>query len=183
MDRRTFVSGAAGAAVAAKAAAAAVLAVAAPGGAEAATPSKAAFDPYEAFLGLIRAWHRHDIDAVLSKLAEDIVWYPAVGSPPVQGRDGVRKVLEQFAPKRRQENWKVFHHAVNAERLFVEGVDDYVDDQGRRVAVPYAGVVEFRDGLITGWRDYFDVSTLNRIKAGEPIPEAIVPLISRPGAP
>jgi uncharacterized protein (TIGR02246 family) len=178
MDRRRFVGGAAGAAVAATAA---VLAGSVPGEARAAP--KAAFDPYEAFLGLIRAWHEHDIDAVLALLAEDIVWYPAVGSPPVQGRDGVRKVLEQFAPKRRQENWKIFHHAVNGERLFVEGVDDYLDDQGRRVAVPYAGVVEYRGGQITGWRDYFDVSTLNRMKAGEPIPEAIVPLISRPGAP
>jgi uncharacterized protein (TIGR02246 family) len=182
MDRRTFVGGAAVAAFAVKATAAAVLVGAAPGDADAAEPP-AAFDPYEAFLALIRAWQKHDIDAVLALLAEDIVWYPAVGSPPVQGRDGVRKVLEQFAPKRRQENWKIFHHAVNGDRLFVEGVDDYVDDQGRRVAVPYAGVVEFRHGLIIGWRDYFDISTLNRMKGGEPIPEAIVPLISRPGAP
>jgi uncharacterized protein (TIGR02246 family) len=182
MDRRTFVSGAAGAAVAVKAAAA-VLVGAVPGEAGADERSKAAFDPYEAFLELIRAWQKHDIDAVLALLAEDIVWYPAVGSPPVQGRDGVRKVLEQFAPKRRQENWRIFHHAVSGDRLFVEGVDDYLDDQGRRVAVPYAGVVEFRHGRITGWRDYFDISTLNRMKAGEPIPEAIVPLISRPGAP
>jgi limonene-1,2-epoxide hydrolase len=182
MDRRTFVGGAAGAAVAAKAAAA-VLVGAVPGEAGAAKPPKDAFDPYEAFLGLIRAWQKHDIDAVLAMLAEDIVWYPAVGSPPVQGRDGVRKVLEQFAPKRKEENWKIFHHAVNGDRLFVEGVDDFVDDQGRRVAVPYAGVVEYRQGLVAGWRDYFDISTLNRMKAGEPIPEAIVPLISRPGAP
>jgi limonene-1,2-epoxide hydrolase len=173
MDRRSFVQGAVGLPVAIGGA------LAATDVASAATP----FDPYQAFLGLVRAWRKHDIDAVLAKLAEDIVWYPAVGSPPVQGRDGVRKVLEQFAPKRKEENWTIFHHAVNGDRLFVEGMDAYVDDQGRRIAVPYAGVLEFRDGLIVGWRDYFDISMLNRMKAGEPIPDAIQPLISRPGEP
>jgi limonene-1,2-epoxide hydrolase len=173
MDRRSFVQ----VGVGLPAALAGVVAGA--GVASAAT----GFDPYQAFLGLIRAWQKHDIEAVLAKLADDIVWYPAVGSPPVQGRDGVRKVLEQFAPKRKEENWKIFHHAVNGDRLFVEGVDDFIDDQGRRVAVPYAGVIEYRDGLVIGWRDYFDISTLNRMKAGEPIPDAIQPLISRPGEP
>jgi limonene-1,2-epoxide hydrolase len=141
------------------------------------------FDPYAAFLGVIRAWRKHDVDAVLALVAEDVVWYPAVGSPPVQGREAMRKVLEQFAPKRKEENWRIFHHAVNGDRLFVEGADDYLDDQGRRVAVPYAGVIEFRNGLVVGWRDYFDVATLNRIKAGEPIPDAIEPLIDRVGEP
>ena len=178
MDRRSFVQRAVSLPV--------VLggAVAGAGVASASTPAATpGFDPYAAFLGVIRAWQKHDIDAVLGMVAEDVVWYPAVGSPPVQGRDGMRKVLEQFAPKRKEENWKIFHHAVNGDRLFVEGVDDYVDDQGRRVAVPYAGVVEYRDGLVSGWRDYFDISTLNRMKAGEPIPDVIQPLISRPGEP
>lgn len=173
MDRRSFVHVGVGLPVALAGV------VAGAGVASAAT----SFDPYQAFLGLIRAWHKHDIEAVLAKLADDIVWYPAVGSPPVQGKDGVRKVLEQFAPKRKEENWRIFHHAVNGDRLFVEGADDFIDDQGRRVAVPYAGVIEYRDGLVAGWRDYFDISTLNRMKAGEPIPDAIQPLLSRPGEP
>jgi uncharacterized protein (TIGR02246 family) len=169
MERRAFVSVAVGLPAA----------LAAAGLAEA----KVKFDPYEAFLNLIRAWQKHDVEAVLAMLADDIVWYTAVGAPPVNGKAAVRQVLEKFAPNRRAENWKIFHHAVNGDRLFVEGVDDFTDTEGRRVAVPYAGVIEYRAGLVTGWRDYFDIGTLNRMKAGEPIPDVIKPLIERPGAP
>ncbi len=175
MDRRTFVRAAAGAAVAAGAAATAPSAVAA--------GKTRGFEPYAAFLSLIRAWKKHDVEAVLAMLADDIVWYTAVGAAPTRGKDAVRKVLEGFAPKRTAENWKIFHHATSGNRLFVEGVDDFADDQGRRIAVPYAGVIEYRDGRITGWRDYFDIGTLAKMKAGEPIPAVIEPLISRPGEP
>jgi uncharacterized protein (TIGR02246 family) len=176
MDRRTFVRAAAGAAVATGVAAAGTAAAATAG------PGKK-FDPYAAFLALIRAWKKHDIEAVLGMLADDIVWYTAVGAAPTTGKDAVRKVLEGFAPKRKAENWKIFHHATSGNRLFVEGVDDFTDDQDRRIAVPYAGVIEFRDGRITGWRDYFDIGTLGKMKAGEPIPAVIQPLFSRPGEP
>jgi limonene-1,2-epoxide hydrolase len=138
---------------------------------------------YARFLALISDWKRHDIDAVVARLADDVVWYVAVGAAPVEGREASRQLLETFAPRRKAENWRIFHHAVNGDRLFVEGVDDFEDDQGRRVAVPYAGVIEFRDGLITGWRDYFDMATLNRMKAGEPIPAELLPLVDRPGEP
>lgn len=140
-------------------------------------------DHYARFLALIADWKRHDIDAVVERLADDVVWYVAVGAAPIVGKAASRKLLEDFAPRRRVENWRIFHHAINGDRLFVEGVDDFVDDAGRRVAVPYAGVIEFRDGLIVGWRDYFDVATLNRMKAGEPIPAEILPLVERPGEP
>ncbi|MGQ0836898.1 MAG: limonene-1,2-epoxide hydrolase family protein [Gammaproteobacteria bacterium] len=174
MDRRSFVQGAVGAPLA--------LGAAAPP-ATAAGPAAPPFDPYAAFLDVIRAWKRRDLEGVLAKLADDIVWYSRVGAPPIVGRAAVRKALEGIGSKRTQENWRIFHHAVNGERLFAEGVDDYIDDKGRRVAVPYAGVTEFRDGLIVGWRDYFDIATLERQKAGGPIPDAIVPLVDRRGEP
>lgn len=170
MDRRSFVQGIAGTPLALGTAAAA---------AQSATP----LDPYAAFLGVIRAWKRRDIEAVLAALAEDIVWYPRVGGAPMRGKTAVRAALEGLASKRQADHWRIHHHAVNGERLFVEGVDDYLDQQGRRIAVPYAGIVEYRAGLIAGWRDYFDIGTLERIKAGEPIPQAIEALVSRGGEP
>ncbi|MGQ0836737.1 MAG: limonene-1,2-epoxide hydrolase family protein [Gammaproteobacteria bacterium] len=174
MDRRSFVQGAVGAPLALGAGAVS---------AAAGKPEASAFDQYASFLELIRAWKRRDLDGVLAKLADDIVWYARVGAAPVVGKAAVRKALESIGSKRKQENWRICHHAVSSERLFVEGVDDYIDDQGRRVAVPYAGVTEYRDRLIIGWRDYFDIATLERQKAGGPIPDVIEPLISRSGEP
>ncbi len=140
-------------------------------------------DYFDIYLDVIRAWKKHDADAVLAYMADDIVWYVFVSQPPVRGKAGAAAVLAKLAPARHAENWRVFHHAVQGHRLFVEGVDDFTDANDHRIAVPYAGVVEFRDGLITGWRDYFDMVVVDKMKSGGPVPEAIEPLVSRKGLP
>lgn len=140
-------------------------------------------DLFAVFLEVIRAWRNHDADAVIAHMADDIVWYAYVGAPPITGKPQIRELLKSLAPHRGAERWRIFNHAVNGNRLLVEGVDDYDDDKGHRVAVPYMGIVEFRGQLITGWRDYFDVGLLNKMKAGEAVPAAIEPLVSRQGEP
>ena len=65
------------------------------------------------------------------------------------------------------------------ERLFVEGVDEYVSVGGHLVSAPYAGVVEFRDGKIIGLREYFDMGSVNALKAGEPMKEHVRAMIAR----
>lgn len=173
MDRRSFVQAAAGA----------PLAIGAGAAAAAGKRATASFDPYASFLDLMRAWKRRDLEGVLAMLADDIVWYARVGVAPIVGKASVRQALEGIGSRRKADNWRIFHHAANGDRLLVEGVDDFIDVEGRRIAVPYAGVVEYRKGLISGWRDYFDIATLERQKAGEPIPEAIQPLVDRKGEP
>jgi limonene-1,2-epoxide hydrolase len=140
-------------------------------------------DYFGLFLDVISSWKRHDVDKVLAHLADDIVWYAYVGAPPIVGKAEIRKLLTQLAPHRAAERWRIFNHAVNDTQLLLEGVDDYDDDKGNRIAVPYMGIVEFRDRLIVGWRDYFDVGLLNRMKAGEPVPAAVEPLVARKGRP
>ena len=169
MDRRSFI-GAGGAATLVLGVPDAVAAVRTP-------------DYYRLFLDLIGDWKKHDVAAVLARMADDIVWYAYVGAAPISGKVDVRKLLESLAPTRKAEHWRIFHHAVSGTRLFVEGVDDFTDASDHRIAVPYAGVIEFRDRLITGWRDYFDIATLNKMKSGEPVPATIEPLVSRAGEP
>ena len=51
-------------------------------------------------------------------------------------------------------------HIVEArDVVFHEGVETYTR-RGVKVVLPYCGVFEFQDGLIRGWRDYFDRATL-----------------------
>lgn len=175
MERRGFL-GAIGAASLATGAVGVTAAVAAEG-------PVTRHDYYGIYLDVIRAWKTHDAEAVLARMADDIVWYVFVSQPPVKGKADARAMLAKLAPERHAENWRVFHHAVSGSRLFVEGVDDFTDAKDHRIAVPYAGIVEFRDGLITGWRDYFDAGTLDKMKAGGPVPDAIEPLVSRKGQP
>src|SRR5208282_3168914 len=109
------------------------------------------------YLALIEDWKRKDIDAVLARLTDDIVWhYAAAAQPPLKSNRAARKFLENFADILGEVRWRVFDAVEVGDRLFVEGVDEFFTKDDVRVATPYAGVLEFRGDLICGWRDYFD---------------------------
>lgn len=131
-------------------------------------------------LGLISAWKARDIDGVLSFMHGDIVWhFAAVIAPPLKGKVKARKLLEAMALEVRDVTWRIFDYAEKDDRLFVEGVDEYVSAGGHLVSAPYAGVVEFRDGKIIGLREYFDMGSVTALKAGEPMKEHVRAMIAR----
>jgi limonene-1,2-epoxide hydrolase len=133
------------------------------------------------FLDIIEAWKRKDIDAVLSKMSDDIVWhFAAAAEPPIVGKTAARKFLTRFATEIAENRWRIFHHAEAGDRLFVEGVDEYVTPQGVVVAAPYAGVLEFSGGLVTGWRDYVDVGVIAAQRRGEPMSKQVRQLSAGP---
>ncbi len=132
------------------------------------------------FLAIIDAWKRKDIDAVLSYMADDIVWHFAAGAePPLVGRAQARKFLNRFGAELAEVRWRVFHHAESGDRLFVEGVDEYVTLQGVTVIAPYAGVLEFSGALVTGWRDYVDVGVMAAQRHGAPLTHQVQLLADR----
>lgn len=147
-----------------------------------ATSSGAAGDTYlDRVRGLISDWQRRDIDAVLARVTSDIVWYSHVGSPPKIGQAQMRAFLEPMAAAMSDIRWRIFGHAVRGRQIFMEGVDDFVlTAEGRRVAIPYMGVMTFRGALISEWRDYFDRALFDRLKAGAPVPPEIAKLLDRP---
>lgn len=131
-------------------------------------------------LSLIERWKVKDIDGVLALMDDDIVWhYAAAIAPPVQGKAKARKLLERLAPQIGEVRWRVFDHAERGDRLFVEGVDEYVTPDGKLVSAPYAGVVEVKDGRIAALREYFDIGVVNALKAGEPMTEHVRVLLNR----
>jgi limonene-1,2-epoxide hydrolase len=129
---------------------------------------------------MITAWQAKDIDKVLTFLHEDLVWHYAAGPmPPVRGKAMAAKLLGRFTADMHAIQWRIFAHAESGDRLFVEGVDEYTSADGKRIAAPYAGVLEFKDGLIIGWRDYVDIGVIAQQKAGEPITAQVEALLSR----
>lgn len=134
----------------------------------------------QVLLGLINAWKAKDIDGALAFMHDDIVWhYAAVIEPPLKGKVKARKLLEGMSLQVGDVTWRIFDYAEKGERLFVEGVDEYVSAEGRLVSAPYAGVVEFRDGKIIGLREYFDMGAVTAMKAGEGMKEHVRVLIAR----
>lgn len=135
---------------------------------------------YDILQQLIAAWQAKDVARVLAFMDDDIVWhYAAAAMPPVRGKVVAAKLLGRFQADMHGIEWRIFAHAETAERLFVEGVDDYRDSQGRRIAAPYAGVLDFKDGRIVGWRDYVDIGVIAGQKAGVPITAQVLELLQR----
>ena len=152
-------------------------------GGQAVAASGATRGRFELFQAVIDAWKAKDVEAVLARLSDDIVWhYAAAIAPPARGKAEARAFIDRFGAGIGEVRWRIFHHAEDGDRLFVEGVDEYTTRDGKQVAAPYAGVIEFRGDLITGWRDYVDRGTIDAMKAGGAYPPQVVELISRPSA-
>jgi len=166
MDRRRFVQ---------TAAAVPLAAATAPAHAGSGTPD---------YLGvaeaIITAWRRGDLEGMLAHIDDDIVWHSHVGSPPWVGKAAMRDFAAKLMAGMSEVRWRVFGAAQHGDRLYLEGVDDFVNAEGRRVVLPYLGVLVFRGLKVSEWRDYFDRGLFDRLKAGEPLPEYLVPLTERP---
>lgn len=133
------------------------------------------------FLALIDAWKRQDVEEVLSRMDEDIVWHFAVGAePPLRGKASARKFLTRFGADIAEVRWRVFDHAESGDRLFVEGVDEFTTRAGRTIVAPYAGVIRFRGDLIVDWRDYVDVGIMTAQREGAAPTAHVLALADRP---
>lgn len=135
----------------------------------------------EQFQSVIDAWKRKDVDFVIDAMTDDIVWhYAAAIAPPARGKAEARAFIDQFGKTIGEVRWRIFHHAETADRLFVEGVDEYTTTSGIDIAAPYMGVIEFRGNKISGWRDYVDRGTVNDQKAGNGWSAQVKELVGRP---
>jgi limonene-1,2-epoxide hydrolase len=116
-------------------------------------------------------------------MTDDIVWhYAAPGLPPVRGKAAAEKLLRKLQADMHDIQWRIFAHAESGDRLFLEGVDEYRTGDGKRMALPYAGVLEFRGDQIAAWRDYVDLGVLADQKAGKPFTAQVKTLLDRAAA-
>ena len=129
---------------------------------------------------MITAWRARDLEGMLVHIDDDIVWHSHVGSPPIVGKAAMREFASKLTAQMNDIQWRIFETATNGNRVFLEGVDDFVTNEGRRVVQPYAGILVFKDARIVEWRDYFDRAVFDRLKAGEPMPGYLQALAERP---
>jgi limonene-1,2-epoxide hydrolase len=129
---------------------------------------------------MITAWRAKDLEGMLAHIDDGIVWHSHVGSPPIVGKAAMREFAGKLTAQMNDIKWRIFETATNGNRVFLEGVDDFVTNEGRRVVQPYAGILAFKDARIVEWRDYFDRALFDRLKAGEPLPDYLQALADRP---
>lgn len=113
------------------------------------------------------AWAQQDHAAVLELLHEEVVYQNMPFDDVLKGKPAIANFMAKFG--RGMENIRVDlrHLIASGNVVFHEGTENYTR-KGRPVSLPYAGVFEFKDGKIIGWRDYFDYASLERQLAASP---------------
>ena len=105
------------------------------------------------------AWGRGDVEGMSAPYADDIVWYPNRSMRPVQGKAAMLGFMQKFGAGMTDMFYEQTLMIEQGNMLFVEGTENYTK-KGKKISVPYAGVVEFRGDKIVAWRDYFDLKSL-----------------------
>lgn len=106
----------------------------------------------------VRRLTSHDLDGALELMADDVE-YDNVPLGKNLGKEATRTFLA--AMDGADEVVFVTHRQVAAGVLVLNERTDRFRIGDKWMDLPVAGVFEVRDGLITLWRDYFDMATFN----------------------
>jgi limonene-1,2-epoxide hydrolase len=115
-------------------------------------------DPGEVVAAFIAAIEAKDVDAAIELLADDVS-YENVPMSPIAGKEAVRATLGAFLGAAAQVEWPISRQVVAGNAVINERLDRFQIGNGW-LELPVAGVFEVDEhGLITLWRDYFDMSS------------------------
>ena len=117
--------------------------------------------PLETVEAFLAAFAALDIDAALTHVSPDCE-YTNIPMGTVFGHEGVRTVLEPFSAPIHENVFDILRTATDGPIVFLERLDRHRLDHGWR-ELPVNSVFEVHDGLITVWRDYFDLMTAAKI--------------------
>ena len=101
------------------------------------------------------AWAGGDVGAIMGFFADDAI-YHNIPVNPVQGKDAIKGLIEQFMAPFERAEFEITHIAASGDDVLTERLDRFVGEKS--VELPVMGTFEVKDGKITSWRDYFDLS-------------------------
>jgi limonene-1,2-epoxide hydrolase len=108
---------------------------------------------------LQKAADRRDRAAILAMVTPDLEYHYHVGSKPVKGPEGLGRFLDSYWSRYKDGVWQITSFAQDGDKLLMEGWEELTEiATGQRIKNLYMGVMEFRDGKIVGWRDYFQLN-------------------------
>lgn len=117
----------------------------------------------EAFIG---HWNTYDLEAILALCADDVVWHN-IPMDPIAGKAAFRGAVEGFMANVAECDWQVHAIAATGDTVLTERTDGFTFKDGRTAAIRVMGTFSLDDaGLITAWRDYFDMLEFQREFAG-----------------
>ena len=111
------------------------------------------------------AFSRRDPDEILDFFTEDAV-YHNMPMPPVQGKAGIKTVLDMFLKPSESVDFIILRIAEGEDgAVLTERLDRFLLG-GKNIELPVMGAFELTGGKIAAWRDYFDMATWTRQTTG-----------------
>ena len=112
--------------------------------------------PIEIVTNFCAAWSKLDLDDMMRYFSDDAV-YHNMPVEPVQGRDDIRSTIATFTTGWDRVDFDIRNILAEGRLVMTERVDRFCSSE-RVVELPVMGVFEVDEGLITAWRDYFDIN-------------------------
>ena len=113
-------------------------------------------EPLETVTRFCEAWADVDLDRIVAFFSDDAV-YHNIPLEPVVGRAAIKDTIASFTGGIDRIEFEVRHAAASGGVVLTERVDRFVSPD-RTIELPVMGTFEVSDGLITAWRDYFDLN-------------------------
>jgi limonene-1,2-epoxide hydrolase len=110
----------------------------------------------QAFMAaFIEAWPTGDAAGLGSFFSEDAV-YHNMPMEPVKGRTAIVAAFGELMSMGGSVGVDVAHLVAEGPIVMIERVDHFTGTEAR-ASLPMVGVIEVHQGVITAWRDYFDL--------------------------
>jgi limonene-1,2-epoxide hydrolase len=121
--------------------------------------------PLETVTRFCEAWGRLDIDEIVGFLSDGAV-YHNIPLDPVVGRDAIKATIAGFTAGVDRVEFEIRNAAVDGNVVLNERIDRFFSPE-RTIELPVMGTFEVAGGLITAWRDYFDLNQfMSQLNAG-----------------
>jgi limonene-1,2-epoxide hydrolase len=105
------------------------------------------------------AWNKADVPTIIDFFTDDAV-YHNMPIQPIQGKDAIKGMIEQFMAPFDGCDWEVLNIAAAGDVVLTERVDKFLG--AKQIELPVMGTFEIKDGKIAAWRDYFDLAAWTR---------------------
>lgn len=109
----------------------------------------------------ITAWEDKNLNQILNMMAKNCK-YHNIPMQPLEGHDNIKSFIAPVIEMSQKINWDIHQIADDdTGNVFTERTDKFLIND-TWIELPVCGVMTFSDGLMTHWRDYFDLTTFEK---------------------
>ncbi|RZK00834.1 MAG: limonene-1,2-epoxide hydrolase [Novosphingobium sp.] len=105
----------------------------------------------------LERWDHSDIAGAFALMSTDIV-YKNTGYPDAVGHEAVRNTLARLIDGTTPMTSVIHAVAENTDGIVMTERTDTLHHPNGAISFPVMGAFDVSNGLISGWRDYFDAS-------------------------